>query len=43
MEYVGASRAKQLVNGAIDEADAIKKVAGNGESFRRPVVSKCSG
>ncbi|KAI9882477.1 MAG: hypothetical protein M1823_005777 [Watsoniomyces obsoletus] len=39
LEYVGAKRAGDLVHGAKDEADAVKRLKSDAESFRRPVVS----
>lgn len=39
LEYVGAQRAGDLVKGARGEAEAMRRVAGSGESFERPVVS----
>ncbi|KAI9852804.1 MAG: hypothetical protein M1838_005025 [Thelocarpon superellum] len=38
LEYVGARRAGDIVQGARDEADAMRKLRENGESFKRPVV-----
>lgn len=38
-EYIGAKRAADLVKGAKDEADAMKRLREDGENFRRPVVS----
>ena len=45
LEYVGGKKASQLIDGARDEADALKKLGEGGEKFRRPVVSAvaCSG
>ena len=42
LEYVGAKRAGDVVKGAKDEADAMKKLRENGENFKRPVVSVLS-
>ena len=39
LEYAGGKKAGQLVQGAVDEADALKKLSENGDSFQRPVVS----
>lgn len=39
LEYVGARRAGDLVTGARDEAEAMRKLKENGENFQRPVVS----
>lgn len=38
LEYVGGSRAKDLVVGARNEADAIKTLAQDPSKFRAPVV-----
>ena len=38
-EYVGDSKAAQLVKGASSQSDALKKIQDNPESFLRPVVS----
>ena len=40
LEYVGAKKASQLVEGARDEADAMKKLGEDGAKFKRPVVSR---
>ena len=40
LEYVGGKKASQLIQGARDEADALKKLGENGERFQRPVVSR---
>lgn len=40
LEYVGAKKASQLVDGARDELDALKKLGEDGRSFKRPVVSR---
>ncbi|KAI9752448.1 MAG: hypothetical protein M4579_005623 [Chaenotheca gracillima] len=37
-EYIGPQRAGDLVKGARDEADAMKKLKENGDNFKRPVV-----
>lgn len=42
MEYIGAKRAADLVKGAKDEADAMKRLREDGENFKRPVVSVLS-
>lgn len=42
LEYIGAKRAGEVVKGAKDEADAMKKLGENGENFKRPVVSVLS-
>lgn len=39
LEYVGGSRAKDVVEGARNEADAIKTLAQNPSKFRAPIVS----
>jgi hypothetical protein len=38
LEYVGAPKAGTIIRGAKNEADAIKKLKENSESFQRPVV-----
>ncbi|KAI9709943.1 MAG: hypothetical protein M1820_003021 [Bogoriella megaspora] len=38
MEFIGKTNPSKLIMGARDEADAIKKLKDNGESFQRPVV-----
>lgn len=38
LDYVGASRAGEVVEGAKDDKDALKKWKANEGSFRRPVV-----
>ena len=38
LEYVGARRAGDLVKGARDEADAMRRLKENGDNFVRPVV-----
>lgn len=38
LEYVGAGKAPQLVKGAQDQSDALKKLKENGDNFQRPVV-----
>jgi len=38
LEYIGAQNASTIIKGARDEADAVKKLAQNGENFQRPVV-----
>ena len=38
LEYIGGKKASDLVNGARDEADAMRKLRDSGESFVRPVV-----
>ena len=40
LEYVGGKKASQLIQGARDEADALKRLGKDGESFQRPVVSQ---
>lgn len=42
LEYVGSKRASQLIDGARDEADALKMLAENGKNFKRPVVSQAT-
>ncbi|KAI9839709.1 MAG: hypothetical protein M1837_002056 [Sclerophora amabilis] len=37
-EYIGAKRAGDIVKGARDEADAVRKLKENGDSFQRPVT-----
>jgi arsenate reductase-like glutaredoxin family protein len=40
LEYLGgASAASQVIQGAQNETDALRKLKENGESFQRPVVS----
>ena len=39
LEYAGGKKASQLVQGAVDEVDALQKLGENGEKFQRPVVS----
>ena len=39
LEYVGSKKAGQLIEGARDEADALKKLDENARKFCRPVVS----
>ena len=38
LEYVGPRRAGDLIKGARGEAEAMRKLQENGESFVRPVV-----
>lgn len=38
LEYLGAGSAGKLIKGAKDNADAVRKLNANGESFERPVV-----
>ncbi|PBP27686.1 hypothetical protein BUE80_DR001366 [Diplocarpon rosae] len=38
LEYVGAHQADTIVNGARDEADALRKLKENSENFQRPVT-----
>ncbi|KAA6413898.1 MAG: duf1687 domain-containing protein [Lasallia pustulata] len=38
LEYLGARRAGDVVKGAKDEADAMKKLRESGENFKRPVI-----
>jgi hypothetical protein len=38
LEYVGAQKASTIIKGARDEADAIRKLKENSDSFQRPVV-----
>ncbi len=38
LEYVGGRKAGDIVRGARDEADAMKKLTENAENFKRPVV-----
>jgi hypothetical protein len=40
LEYLGgSSAASQVIRGAQNETDALRKLKENGESFQRPVVS----
>ena len=39
LEYVGASKAGQIVEGARDADDAMRKLKGNARAFKAPVVS----
>ena len=39
LEYVGAKRAKDVVEGAKDENDAMRKLQEDSSRFKRPVVS----
>ena len=38
LEYVGAQKASTIIKGARDEADAMRKLKENSESFQTPVV-----
>ncbi|KAH7336288.1 thioredoxin-like protein [Rhexocercosporidium sp. MPI-PUGE-AT-0058] len=38
LEYVGVQKASTIIKGAKDEADAMKKLKENSESFQRPVT-----
>lgn len=38
LEYIGSGKAGTLIKGAKDDADAIRKLKANGDSFERPVV-----
>ncbi|KAI9809293.1 MAG: hypothetical protein M1825_002584 [Sarcosagium campestre] len=38
-EYVGAPKAGEIVKGARDEADAMKKLKESADNFQRPIVS----
>jgi len=38
LEYVGADRASDIVEGASDEADAQRRLRGNPSAFKRPLV-----
>ena len=40
LEYVGARRAGDIIQGAKDAADAMKKLKESGENFKAPVVSR---
>lgn len=40
LEYAGARRAKDIVKGARDAGDAIRKLAEDKGSFRPPVVRR---
>ena len=39
LEYVGARRVKDVVDGAKDESDAMRLLKEDSKKFRRPVVS----
>ena len=39
LEYLGARRAGDVIAGARDEADAMRKLKENGDSFIRPLAS----
>ncbi|KAK4102966.1 DUF1687-domain-containing protein [Parathielavia hyrcaniae] len=38
LEYVGKQRVSTIVQGATDQADALRKFRENAESFQRPVI-----
>lgn len=38
LEYMGASKVGSLVTGAKNEADAVRKIKSNEDSFQRPLV-----
>ncbi|CAL3969514.1 hypothetical protein PZA11_005957 [Diplocarpon coronariae] len=38
LEYVGTQKAGTIISGAIDEADALKKLKESSENFQRPVT-----
>lgn len=38
LEYVGAQKASTVIKGARDEADAMRKMKENVDSFQRPIV-----
>jgi hypothetical protein len=38
LQYVGAQKASTIIKGARDEADAMRKLKENAESFQRPIV-----
>jgi arsenate reductase-like glutaredoxin family protein len=38
LEYVGAQRAGEIISGAKNETDALKKLKTNKDSFQRPLV-----
>ncbi|KAN0119498.1 DUF1687 domain containing protein [Hyaloscypha variabilis] len=38
LEYIGAQKASTIIKGARDEADAMRKLKENSESFQRPVT-----
>ena len=40
LEYIGAKRVGEIVRGARDEADAMRKLQQNSENFQRPLVSR---
>jgi hypothetical protein len=42
LEYIGAQNAGTIIKGARDEADAMRKLKENSESFQRPVVCSSS-
>jgi hypothetical protein len=39
LDYLGPGKAGLVVKGAKDDADALRKVKANADSFERPVVS----
>lgn len=41
LEYIGVQKASTIIKGAKDEADAMKKLKENSESFQPPVVCYC--
>lgn len=41
LEYVGAQRAGEIIKGAKDEADGMKKLKESQNNFQYPVVSMC--
>ena len=42
LEYVGPKKAREVVEGARDEADALKRLKEDPNKFRAPVVSPAS-
>jgi hypothetical protein len=38
LEYIGAPKAHDIVKGARDELDAMRKLKENADNFQRPVV-----
>ena len=38
LDWVGASKAGELIKGATSPSDAVKKLKENGDNFKRPVV-----
>lgn len=42
LDYIGVSKVGSLVTGAKDEADAVRKIKSNEDSFQRPLVCSVS-